>query len=107
MRHLRRILFVGGGNKLLDFAGETKVAMPLLTVGLTTPWGLALTLRRHNPIHITRATLNAMMREDERRFKLGELPVDKDEVTALAQAKEGFLLESEAEMHAPSQTHDP
>ena len=60
--------------------------------------GLALTLRSHIPSHIKRAILNAMMHEDERRFEMGELLVNKDELMALAQ-KEGFLSEFEPEYH--------
>ena len=37
-----------------------EVAIPLLTAGLMTSRGLALTLRRHIRAHIRRATLNAM-----------------------------------------------
>ena len=73
-----------------------------------TSRGLALTLRRHIPVHIRNlATLNAMMREDERRFDQGVLLVDKDELMAIAQRKEGFLLEFEAEMRASGQMLDP
>ena len=69
--------------KLADRFDE--VALPLLTVGLMTIRGLALTLRRHIPIHIRRNTLNALMREDERRFERGAPLVDKDELMAIAQ----------------------
>ena len=69
--------------KLADKFDE--VALPLLTAGLMTSRGLALTLRRHIPIHIRRTTLTAMMREDERRFERGALLVDKDELMAIAQ----------------------
>ena len=72
--------------KLADIFDE--VALPLLTAGLMTSRGLALTLRRHIPMHIRRTTLNAMMREDERRFERGVLLVDKDELMAIAQRKE-------------------
>ena len=75
-----------------------EVASPLLFAGLMTSRGLALNLRSHIPIHIRRATLNVMAREDERRFNEGELLTDKDELMALAQKKETFLLEFEAEM---------
>ena len=68
-----------------------------------TSRGLALTLRRHIPIHIRRNTLNAMMREDERRFGRGAQLVDKDELMAIAQRKEAFLLEFEVEMRAATQ----
>ena len=91
--------------KLTDWFDE--VALPLLTAGLMTSRGLALTLRRHIPMHIRRTTLNAMMREDERRFERGVLLVDKDELRAIAQRKEGFLLEFEAEMRAAGQVPDP
>ena len=91
--------------KLADRFDE--VALPLLTAGLMTSRGLALTLRRHIPIHIRRNTLNAMMREDERRFERGVLLVDKDELMAIAQRTEGFLLEFEAEMRAAGQVPDP
>ena len=84
-----------------------EVALPLLTAGLMTSRGLALTLRRHIPMHIKRITLNAMMREDEKRFEKGKLLVDKDELMAIAQRKEGFLLEFEAEMRAAGQVFDP
>ena len=47
-----------------------------------------------------------MMRGDEKRFEKGALLVDKDELMALAQLKEGFLLEFEAEMCAAVQTRD-
>ena len=87
--------------KLADRFDE--VALPLLTAGLMTSRGLALTLRRHIPVHIRKATLQAMMREDERRFERGVLLVDKDELMAIAQRKEGFLLEFEAEMRAAGQ----
>ena len=72
-----------------------------------TSRGLALTLRRHIPVHIRRTTLAAMMREDEERFERGTLLVDKDELMAIAQRKEGFLLEFEAEMRAAGQVPDP
>ena len=72
-----------------------------------TSRGLALTLRRHIPMHIRRTTLNAMMREDERRFERGVLLVDKDELMAIAQRMEGFLLEFEAEIRAAGQVPDP
>lgn len=68
---------------------------------------LALTLRRHIPLHIMRATLAAMTREDGKRFEKGALLVDKDGQMALAQKKEGFFLEFEAEMRAVGQTPDP
>ena len=84
-----------------------EVALPLLTAGLMTSRGLALNLRRHIPIHIRRNTLAAMLREDERRFEKGKLLIDKDELMALAQRKEAFLLEFEAEMRATGQTPDP
>ena len=48
-----------------------------------------------------------MMREDERRFERGVLLVDKDELMAIAQRKEGSLLEFEAEMRAAGQVLDP
>ena len=48
-----------------------------------------------------------MMREDEKRFEKGTLLMDKDELMALAQRKEGFLLEFEAEMRAAGQMPDP
>ena len=57
--------------------------------------------------HIRRTTLNAMMREDERRFERGALLVDKDELMTIAQRKEGFLLEFEAKMRAAGQVPDP
>ena len=41
--------------KLADRFDE--VAIPLLTAGLTTSWGLARTLRQHLPIHIQKTTL--------------------------------------------------
>lgn len=91
--------------KLADRFDE--VAMPLITMGLMTSRDLALTLRRHIPSYIKRATLGAMLREDERRFELGKPLVDKDEKMALAQKKEGFLLEFEEEMRAADQTPDP
>ena len=75
-----------------------EVALPLLIAGLMTPRGLALNLRRHIPIHIRRATLTAMMRDDEKRFKQGKLLMNKDQLMALAQRKEAFLLEFEAEI---------
>lgn len=80
-----------------------EVALPLLTAGLMTSRGLALTLRCHIPLHIKRVTLTAMMRGDEKRFTKGQLLVDKDELMALAQKKEGFLSEIEAEMRAAGQ----
>ena len=58
-------------------------------------------------MHIRRTTLTAMMREDEKRFERGALLVDKDELMAIAQCKEGFLLEFEAEMRAAGQVPDP
>ena len=61
-----------------------EVAMPLLAAGLMTMKGLALNVRSHIPIHIKWATLNAMMRENKKRFKLGQLQVNKDETMALA-----------------------
>ena len=91
--------------KLADRLDE--VALPLLTTGLMTSRGLALTLRRPIPIHIRQTTLNAMMREDERRFERGVLLVDKDELMAIAQRKEGFLLEFEAAMTAAGQVPHP
>ena len=91
--------------KLADRFDE--VALPLLIARLMTSRGLALTLRRHIPMRIRRTTLNAMMREDERRFERGVLLVDKDELTAIAQRKEGFLREFEAEMRAARQVLDP
>ena len=72
-----------------------------------TSRGPALTLRRHIPVHIRQTTLAAMMREDEKRFERGTLLVDKDELMAIAQREEGFLLEFEAEMRAASQVPDP
>ena len=48
-----------------------------------------------------------MMREDEKRFERGTPFMDKDELMALAQRKEGFLLEFEAEMRAAGQVLDP
>ena len=48
-----------------------------------------------------------MMREDEKRFERGTPFMDKDELMALAQHKEGFLLEFEAEMRAAGQVPDP
>ena len=48
-----------------------------------------------------------MMREDERRFERGVLLVDKDELMTIAQCKEGFLLEFEAEMRGAGQVPDP
>ena len=84
-----------------------EVALPLLTAGLMTTRGLALNLRRHFPNHIRRATINEMMREDEKRFEKGTLLMDKDELMAPAQRKEGFLLEFEAEMRAAGQVPDP
>ena len=91
--------------KLADRFDE--VSLPLLTAGLMTSRGLALTLRRHIPMHIRRTTLAAMMREDEKRYERGALLVDKDELMAIAQRKEGFLLEFEAEMRAAGQVPDP
>ena len=43
----------------------------------------------------------------KRRFERGVLLVDKDELMAIAQRKEGFLLEFEAEMRAAGQVPDP
>ena len=53
-----------------------EVAIPLLTTGLMTARGLALTMRRYIHVTIMRATLAAMMREDEKRFEKGALLVD-------------------------------
>ena len=75
-----------------------EVASPLFLAGLMTSRGLTLHLRSHIPVHIRRATLNAMAREDEKRFNEGELLTDKDELIVMAQKKETFLLEFEAEM---------
>ena len=84
-----------------------EVALPLLTAGLMTPRGLALNLRRHIPLHIRRSTLSAMMRDDEKRFEQGKLLMNKDQLMVLAQRKEAFLLEFEAEMRAAGQVPDP
>ena len=71
-----------------------------------TSTGLALTLRRHLPIHIKKSTINAMLREDKKRTR-GDLPLlDKDELVELTQQEEGFLLEFEAEMRAAGQEPD-
>ena len=72
-----------------------------------TSRGLALTLRRHIPVHFRWTTLTATMREDEKRFERGAPLADKDEVMAIAQRIEGFLLEFEAEMRAAGQVPDP
>ena len=45
--------------------------------------------------------------EDEKRFNEGELLTDKDELMVMAQKKEDFLLEFEAEMRAAGLTPDP
>ena len=67
-------------ESLLEMAdGFDEVAVPLLTARLMTSPGLALKFRRHIPIHISRATLSAMMREDEKRFEKGNFLVDEDE----------------------------
>ena len=87
--------------KLADRFDE--VALPLLTAGLMTSRGLALTLRRHLPIHIRKATLSAMLREDKKRTREGNPLLNKDELIKLAQAEEGFVLEFEAEMRAAGQ----
>ena len=84
-----------------------EVASPLFLAGLMTSRGLALHLKSHIPVHIRRATLNAMAREDEKRFNEGELLTDKDELMVMAQKKEAFLLEFEAEMRAAGLTLDP
>ena len=84
-----------------------EVALPLLTAKLMTPRGLALNLRRHIPLHIRRTTLSAMMRDDEKCFEQGKLLMNKDQLMALAQRKEAFLLEFEAEMRAAGQVPDP
>ena len=95
-------------ESLLQLADRfDEVAVPLLTAGLMTTCRLALNLRRHIPVHIRRSTINAMMREDEKRFEKGTLLMDKDELMALAQRKEGILLEFEAEMRAAGQVPDP
>ena len=91
--------------KLADRFDE--VPLPLLIAGLMTSRGLALTLRRHIPVYIRRTTLAAMMREDEKRYERGAPLVDKDELMAIAQRKEGFLLEFGAEMRAAGQVPDP
>ena len=58
--------------KLADRFDE--VAQPLLTAGLMTSRGLALTLRRHLPAHIRKSTISAMLREDKKRTR-GDLPL--------------------------------
>ena len=90
--------------KLADRFDE--VALPLLTVGLMTSRGLALTLRGHLPIHIRKATINAMLWEDKKRAKYQKPLLNKDELIKLAQDDEGFLLEFEAEMRAAGQEPD-
>ena len=90
--------------KLADRFDE--VALPLLTTGLMTSRGLALTLRRHLPIHIRKVTINAMLREDKKRAKYQTPLLNKDELINLAQEEEGFLLEFEAEMRAAGQEPD-
>ena len=95
-------------ESLLQLADRfDEVALPLLTAGLMTTRGLALNQRRHIPIHIKRTTINAMMREDEKRFEKGTLSMDKEKLMALAQREEGFLLEFEAEMRAAGQVPYP
>lgn len=84
-----------------------EVALSLLTASLMSSRGLALNLRRHIPIRIRRATLNAMNREDEKRFEMGQLLVDKEELMEPTQKREDFLLEFEVEMRAACQTPDP
>ena len=84
-----------------------EVAIPLLAARLMMARGQALTLRRHIHVTLVRATLAAMMREDDKRFEKGALLVDEDKLMALAQKKEGFLLEFEAEMRPAGQTFDP
>ena len=69
-----------------------EVTSPLFLSGLMTSRGLALHLRSHIHVHIRRDTLNAMAREDEKRFNEGELLTDKDELMVMAQKKEAFLL---------------
>ena len=91
--------------KLADRFDE--VAIPLLTAGLMTSRGLALTLRQHLPIHIRKATLLAMKAEDKKRIRRGDALINKDELMKMAQAEEGFLLEFEAEMRAAGQVPDP
>ena len=48
-----------------------------------------------------------MMRDDEKRFEQGKLLMNEDQLMALAQRKEAFLLEFEAEMRAAGQVPDP
>ena len=84
-----------------------EVASPLFLSGLMTSRGLALHLRSHIPVHIRRVTLNAMAREDEKRFNEGEPLIDKDELMVMAQKKEAFLLEFESEMRAAGLVTDP
>ena len=67
-----------------------EVASPLFLSGLMTSRGLALHPRSHILVHIRRATLNAMAREDDKRFNEGELLTDKDELMVMAQKKEAF-----------------
>ena len=67
--------------------------------------GLALTLRRHIPVHIKRVTPNPMIQDDMKRFDLGQLMTNK--LMALAQESEAFLQNFEDEMHATGQTLDP
>lgn len=87
-----------------------EMAMPLLIAGHMTSRGLALNLRWHIDIHIRRVALNTMAREYERRSlgDLGEQLTDKDELMALAQKKEAFLLGSKPRSAQPAkiQTHD-
>ena len=84
-----------------------EVASPLFLAGLMTSRGLVVHLKSHIPVHIHRATLNAMAREDEKRFNEGELLTDKDELMVMAQKKEAYLLGFEAEMRAAGLTPDP
>ena len=54
------------------------------------------------PIHFWKVTLtltlSAMRAEDEKRMVRGDPLINEDELMKLAKAKEGFLLEFEAEM---------
>ena len=65
-----------------------------------TSRGMALHLCSHILVHTRRPTLNAMAREDEKRFNEENIFTDKDALMVVAHKKEAFVLEFESEMRA-------
>ena len=77
-----------------------EVADPLIENDQMTARHLALHFVTHLPSHIRKAVVSCMRREDTKRFVDKRPYVTKNELLAMAQEEEAWVLESEAEARA-------